>query len=152
MSDLWFHGSDKQIKRYCPESGSSDGPGLMFFSASCNVACRYGSRVVTASIPVEGLQRISVEDWLMNEMPDCGDDVGFIVTGELGSFDFPVDTLVLTRDPGCSFALLGADEVMRLDDGRAYEEPTRPGDREWSLFLEDILCGEAGDVSGLCQA
>ncbi|EAZ97031.1 hypothetical protein [Marinobacter sp. ELB17] len=65
-----------------------------------------------------------------------------IIVGELECFDFPVDTLVVVRDPGCEFTVLGAHEIEHLDDGLAYHEPTGPGDREWALFLEDVLGGD----------
>jgi len=116
--------------------------GMMFFSASCNVARRYGKNVMAASISVADCQRITVADWLQDRLPNSNSAIGFIIVGELERFDFPVDTLVVVRDPGCEFTVLVSQEIEQLDDGLAFHEPIGPGDREWALFLEDVLDGD----------
>lgn len=112
---------------------------MMFFSASCNVARRYGHHVVATELHTEFLPVMSVEDWLSgSNIPDGT----FIIEGESDSFDFPVDTLVLREAPESPLAPLTKEQIRALDDGRAYREPTSRSDRDWRLFVDNIYCGD----------
>ncbi|KXS55589.1 MAG: hypothetical protein AWU57_38 [Marinobacter sp. T13-3] len=141
MSD-WYHGSQAPVTGYRDDHGRSDGPDKMFFSASANVARRYGESVVCLSserlAPV-----VSVSDWLAGDdarLPSTG---SFIIRGESDSYDFPVDTLVLRETPDAPLVALSPEELAQLDDGLPMtHDPDGPGDRGWAVYVDDFYGGD----------
>lgn len=144
----WYHGSDRPPERFDENAGSSDGARMMFFSASCNVARRYGAQILQLSLPADDLPRISVEAWLNGDLLEDS----FVIKADPESFDFPVDTLVLRQDPDQSFERLSREAIKGLDDGLAFREPVSRSDRQWQLFVEDVYHGDEAAWARDCQA
>jgi len=135
----WFHGSSRPIGEFDLCSGQSDDPDMMFFSASCNVARRYGRYVGALDLDTEKFPSISVEEWLSGKTPPAE---SFLIKGDPESFDFPVDTLVLREAPGALINPIRREDWSMYDDGRAIREPTSKRDREWQLFVDDVYAGD----------
>lgn len=136
--ETWYHGSDNSsLAGYDPDSGRSDEANFMFFSSSVNVARRYGDSVFEAQILLGNIPEITIEQWLKVESLPKGD--AFIILGEQGSFDFPVDTLVICSKPEFNrFQQLTGEEIEYLDDGLAFKEPEGTDDRQWEDYAMDI--------------
>lgn len=132
----FYHGSEISRLLFDPNAVGSDGQGWLFCSLSPNVAKRYGNKIHATDICVQNLPRISISQWLDDNVPEAAN---FIVIGESDSFDFPVDMLVMRDATENSFRLV---DFACLDDGLAFREPTSTEDRQWELYVKDIYDGE----------
>lgn len=142
LASEWFHGSSTPPTNFKDHAGRSDSPNMMFFSRSCNVAQRYGPSIVSCSFDCTGITKISIEDWRSADDSRLPDTDSFVITGDPDSFDFPVDTLVLRSNPGIPFRALHPEEIIALDDGLAFDEPSGPEDRGWKQFVREIYDGD----------
>jgi len=127
---LWYHGTPNPFVGYQPDLVSDGLPGALFLSESPNVARRYGQTYQLA-FNASALPRCSVDDYLNDRHIPSG---SFVIESN-GSYDFPVDTLVLREAPLTSFS--PAPDLSQLDDGRALtHEPDGEHSREFSLYLK----------------
>ena len=128
---------DRANARYSSEGGQTDGLGKMFFSASPNVARRYGKHVFITYLPASNMPRISVDDWF-NAPPDALPKESFVIEGDEG-FDFPVDTLVLRKPVGI---WIKTDTESLYDDGLALTHEPKQNERQFDLYISEHYDGD----------
>lgn len=98
---------------------------------------------------------ISVNGWLLDQIDlnDIKRDFGaFVVRGD-GSFDWPVDVLVLCPEQDQALDvtshLTEVDILTHMDDGLPFREPQSPEDRGWKDFLELVGMTEAAMMADI---
>ncbi|WP_156479975.1 hypothetical protein [Ferrimonas marina] len=121
---------------------------MMFFTASPNVARRYGNVIIEAEIDTSGFRTdrpMTPIMWLSSTFdPDelTSKGTGFVISTDPKGFDWPADTLAIWSDCIDSYRAVPPEELAELDDGLPYRYPASKDDRGWLLYVNDLYDGD----------